>query len=387
MRIGLMGHSSLGGSARIASGLAVELARRGHRTHLFSRGLPFGGWATPARGVHVHRLVRQSQSLHPASLHTAWSPAELEEALSCLLAVIEAERLDVLHFHYAVPFALLADAVRRRLGPAAPLLVGTLHGTDVSVCGRDPVEGPRLRQALASVDHLTTVSSSHARLARELLRLAEPPRVIPNFIDLSRFRVQPRQGADRRLRVAHISNFRPVKDTPSVARIFLGLRAQIEAELWLIGDGPDMAAVRAMVEQSPFAGDVRYLGMQHEVAALLAQTDLLLMTSRSESFCLAALEAMACGVPVLATAVGGLPEVVLDGATGLLFAPGDHETAVRLAVALLADPPGHQRMREHARQRAHHFDRANVVPMYEALYAELLESRVKQGARMLCAAS
>jgi glycosyltransferase involved in cell wall biosynthesis len=153
-----------------------------------------------------------------------------------------------------------------------------------------------------------------------------------------------------------------------VARIFLDLRAHMEAELWLIGDGPDMAEVKAILQQSEFADDVRYWGLQAEVAPLLAQTDLLVMTSLSESFCLAALEAMACGTPVLATCVGGLPEVVSHGQTGFLFPPGDQTTAIDLAVQLLTDPARYQLMRQAARGRACRYDGARIVPAYERLY-------------------
>lgn len=371
MRIGLLAHASFGGSARIASELSIELAQRGHQVHLFTRSQPFGGWEGQARGVRLHQLIRHGQSLHPASLHTVWSPEELEEALGYLLAVIEAEKLQVLHFHYALPFAFLAAEVKRCLGRAAPLLVGTLHGTDVSVHGHDPVKGPQVRQSLGCLDRLTTVSASHARLATELFQLPEPPLVIPNFVDLKRFRFQASAGIHRKPRLVHVSNFRPVKDAASVAHIYLGLRARMEAELWLIGDGPEMAEVKAILEQSEFAGDVWYWGLQRDVASLLAQSDLLLMTSLSESFCLAALEAMACGIPVLATRVGGLPEVVRHGHTGFLFPPGDHATAVDMALQLLTDPVRHQLMRQAARRHARRYDAARVVPAYELLYQRL----------------
>jgi N-acetyl-alpha-D-glucosaminyl L-malate synthase BshA len=250
--------------------------------------------------------------------------------------------------------------------------VGTLHGTDVSIRGRHPTTAPRLTEALRSLDGLTTVSSSHARLASELFSLPEPPQIIPNFIEPSRFQPVPgKQLNPARPRIVHLSNFRPVKDTPAVARIFAGIRRQIEAELWLIGEGPDLGQVQTILQHHNVERDVRYWGLQNEVGSILAQADLLLMTSRAESFCLAALEALACGLPVLATGVGGLPELVLDGATGYLFPADEPEQAVRLAVDLLSKPDQHQQMRRAALRQAARFNAHQIVPQYEALYQRL----------------
>jgi N-acetyl-alpha-D-glucosaminyl L-malate synthase BshA len=385
MRIGVMCLASFGGSARIATQLAVQLAKRGHRVHLFSRTIPFGD-KRHSNGLTWHTVTPDREAhLHPAQ--------DLHIFLSRVLDVIAVEGLDVLHFHYAVPFASIAAEVKRRLGRAAPLLIGTLHGTDVSVHGRDPVKSPSLAQTLRDVDQLTTVSNSHARLATDVFGLATRPQVIPNFVDLSKFQLlKPHapiaggSGAERPLvsgrgggrvipRIAHVSNFRRVKDPQSMARIFLSIREQMEAELWLIGEGPEMDAVKSILGRSPFERDVRYWRLRHDVAWLLAQTDLLLMTSLSESFCLAALEAMACGVPVLATEVGGLPEVVAHGETGFLFPVGEHDLAVRLALSLLSDQVRHQAMSEAAARRAARFGFEQVVPLYEDLYRRLLVHR------------
>ena len=243
-----------------------------------------------------------------------------------VLRVIAEEKLEVLHFHYAVPFAYVAERVRRCLGDEAPLLVGTLHGTDVSHCGQDPAVAPHLASVLLANDVLTTVSNSHAQLATSAFNLPRPPRVISNFIDLSRFRPSQKEVVRlqpaRPRRIVHVSNFRPVKDTPSMARIFLGIRQRLEAELWLVGGGEDLPVVRELLDHSDYAGDVCYAGLRPDVTPFLRGADLLLVTSRYESFGLVALEAMACGVPVLATRVGGVPEVVEHGRTGLLFSRG-----------------------------------------------------------------
>ena len=372
MRIGIMCHASFGGSARIGIELAIALVGRGHQVHLFTRTTPLGCWDR-SNGVVLHTLLPDAtDTLHPATLHTNWSDHDLRQYTEHVLRVIADERLEVLHFHYAVPFAYVAERVRRCLGDDAPLLVGTLHGTDVTHCGKDPAVAPRLASALLSNDALTTVSSSHARLAASVFNLPRSPRVVRNFIDLARFRPCQEEVArfhpGRPLRIVHVSNFRPVKDTPSVARIFLGIRERLEAELWLVGGGEDLPAVRELLDHSDYAGDVCYAGLRPDVTPFLRGADLLLVTSLYESFGLVALEAMACGVPVLATRVGGVPEVVEHGRTGLLFSLGDNASAIDLAVELLTNPVRHQAMRGAAVRRASGFSVERGVRAYEMLY-------------------
>jgi N-acetyl-alpha-D-glucosaminyl L-malate synthase BshA len=379
MHIGLMCLASFGGSARIATQLATELSHRNHTVHLFTRTPPFEDdrYGDGRLKLHMVASTRETE-LHPARLHVHWSEEDYQRLLAQVLECIAVDGLDVLHFHYGVPFAFVAAEVKQRLGWASPLLVGTLHGTDVSTYGRDPAIRPRLAQALRSLDSLTTVSSSHAQLASELFGLTTPPQIIPNFIDLTRFPVAPAgrlngQGGSLRPRIAHVSNFRPVKDTPAMAHIFAGIRQHMEAELWLIGEGPDLDQVKAILNQAGLEQDVRFWGLQHDVGAILSQADLLLMTSRAESFCLAALEAMACGLPVLATRVGGLPEVVINGETGYLFPVDQTAVAVDLAVDLLSNPVQHRAMQQAALMQAARYSAHRIVPHYETLYQNLLE--------------
>lgn len=385
MRIGILCLASLGGSARIATELAAELARRRHRVHLFAETIPFDHKHHVGE-VILHTITsKRKPGVHPATLNTEWSAYEFQTLLSHILKVITSEGLDVLHFHYAVPFAFLATEVKRYVNGTAPVLVGTLHGTDVSIYGRTPKVAPRLAQALRGMDKLTTVSISHARLATDLFGLSTWPEVIPNFIDLAKFHPQVPSlhpfpdgswlNRVRKPRIVHLSNFRPVKDTASMARIFLGIRQHMEAELWLIGEGPDLDTVKSILQGSGYEHDLVCWGLHHNVAPLLAQTDLLLMTSLSESFCLAALEAMACGVPVLATNVGGLPEVVIHGQTGYLFPSSDQEAAIQMAVRLLSNPGQHQAMRAMAVIHAAQFDQKQIVSVYERLYYKLLQHR------------
>jgi N-acetyl-alpha-D-glucosaminyl L-malate synthase BshA len=381
MRIGIMCLASFGGSARIATELATELSGRGHDLHLFTRTPPFDDDRYRHGRLTLHTVSPSRESgQHPAKLDNNWPAEDHRRYLSQILDCVATTGLDVLHFHYAVPFAFVAAQVKDHLGWAAPLLVGTLHGTDVSNYGRDASVAPRLARALRRLDGLTTVSRSHAQLAGEYFQLPAQPHIIPNFIDLSKFSPVASgkltgSAATRRPIIAHVSNFRPVKDTVSVADIFARLRQHVDAELWLIGEGPDMPQVKAALQARGVTQHVRFWGLQQNVGQILAQTDLLLMTSLAESFCLVALEAMACGVPVLSTRVGGLPEVVLDGKTGCLFPVGDHALAARLAADILSNPFRLQVMRQAALRRAARFSSRQVVPRYEAYYRALLKYR------------
>ena len=393
MRIGIMCHSSFGGSALIAIELADHLAQRGHKVHLFTRTRPFGHWDS-RNGVTLHTIAPADEDpVSAAELHVKWSAGEFEAFLSNVLAVAQTEGLDVLHFHYALPFSHVSQAVGSRMEAGGPLLVGTLHGTDVSIHGRHSETGPELGNSLRHLDALTTVSASHARLASDVFGLVAPPQVIPNFVNLSRFHPGAGNGhepeARDRPRIAHVSNFRPVKRAQSMARVFLSVRERLNADLWLIGDGAEMGPVRTIFRQNAAHNHVTYWGLQSDIPRLLAQTDLLLVTSETESFCLAALEAMACGVPVLAPRVGGLPEVVLDGKTGILFEVDDYDFAADAAVDLLSDPNRLRAMREAAIQHASGFSHQEGVDRYEALYHRLIGARTngRMDARSLAAPS
>jgi L-malate glycosyltransferase len=382
LRVGLLCHRGVGGSARIAVDLGNALAARGHAVHLFARTLPLG-IETFAPGVTFHPL-REGNGRAPATafLDENWSGADIEMFAERVADVAHGAGIEVLHFHYAVPFARVAVEALRLLGATAPRLVGTLHGTDVSIHGRSP-EGPIVARALACADRLTTVSRSHVRLAAGTFSLPRLPDLIPNFVDVLRFRPTSGGGSDaaRPRKIVHVSNFRPIKDPASVVRVFAQVRRDLDAELWLVGDGEAMPAVRSAVRRARIGRHVRFFGLHPSVESVLPHADLLLLTSRSESFCLAALEAAACGVPSVAPRVGGLPEVVADGETGLLFPPTDEAAAARAAVGLLTDPEARAHMRREAVRRARRFSSETMVSRYEQLYRELLEDGAQRGAR------
>lgn len=392
MKLGIMCHSCLGGSVRIAVELAKELARRGHRVHLFTLGAPFSTWGD-ASGVVPHHIPPDcSNGRSPSELYTEWLPREFQAFLSCIIEVIKKERLDILHWHYAVPFAFLANEVKNILGDDCPKLVGTLHGTDVSVFGSDPVKGFHISQSLKKLDALTTVSNSHAKLAANIFGLPSYPEVIPNFVDLSRFRPidygeldkwpaghtgQQRNGI-RRARIVHVSNLKSVKYPESVAHIFLGIRKQIGAELLFVGDGPGVETISSILAAEGCTNDLVALGLCDNVAPILAHSHLLIMPSLSESFCLAALEAMACGLPVIATNVGGLPEVVVHGKTGFLFPSGHHSLAVKLAVHLLSNEAIRVKMAKAAALHAQKFDQREIISRYEILYSKVIHKSTRE---------
>ncbi len=369
MRIAMVCHSTLGGSARSAARLAAGLAHRGHAVHLISRAaLP---WPVDDAVSH-HRLDTGSMALDDPS-STRWPDALFDRFEAFMRQIIEQEAVEIMHFHYAVPFAQMGARLAASAMGDRTSVVGTLHGTDVtkstSASARDP-----LRAALRQAAALTTVSHAHARHARSQFGLAAEPRVIHNFVGADEHRPASLTRArhrDRlsRPRLIHVSNFRAVKSPVSLAGIFARVRESMDAELWLVGDGPELPRVRAALE--PSGDHVRVFGMRRDVTPLLAETDLMVLTSLQESFGLVALEAMACGVPVLAPWVGGIPEVVTDGVAGLLFRPGDEIDGAARALELLSDPERHWAMREGALARARDFSEARVVAEYERLYRSL----------------
>ena len=373
LRVGVLSHPSVGGSARVAVELAAQLAQRGHDVHLFSRSKPFGMGNDP-RGATFCALDGGTAELAPGHLDVGWSASEIRRAAASLASSIQERSIQVLHFHYAAPFALIAKEVRRRLGASHPAIIGTLHGTDVTA-RRDPTDLLALRRALLQLDALTAVSASHASLAVRTFRLSRVPVVIPNFVDLSKFYPLPTRTPGRP-RVVHVSNFREVKDPQRMSSVYLRVRRAVDAELWLVGDGPMMPAVRTILAGSCAAGDVRFLGLRREVQPILADMDLLLLTSREESFSMVTLEAAACSVPTIAPDVGGLPEVVSDG--GVLYGRDDDQAAVDAVVGLLRDPARQQILAKAALAQAERFSADVIVPRYEALYRLVLAQQSHQ---------
>jgi N-acetyl-alpha-D-glucosaminyl L-malate synthase BshA len=340
VRIAMLCHAGPGGSTRVALHLAASLEQRGHEVSV----VPAGPWRP--------------------TLETTWDDWHLAQLERRLVATVLEDDVQVLHYHYAWPFARLVRGLKRRLGPAAPLVVGTLHGTDVT---HPP--GTREIAALRHTDTWTTVSPAYAALAHRRLRLRQRPVVVPNFLDAGRFpRSSDFASGGRRPRLVHVSNFRPVKDPEAVAHVFAAVRQQHGAELWLVGDGPELPRVVSALARLGLERDVQVWGYRTDVDQLLARCDVLVMSSREESFCLAALEAMAAGLAVVGTAVGGFAELAEHGRSAMLYAPGDVATAAGLVGRLLTDDALRLGLRRAAVERALDFSVVAAVEGYEAVY-------------------
>jgi N-acetyl-alpha-D-glucosaminyl L-malate synthase BshA len=285
--------------------------------------------------------------------------------------------LELLHVHYAIPHAVSAFLARELLG-GGPRLMVTLHGTDITVVGADPSFLPIVRLGIERADVVTAVSHSLAAETRDRLGVTKPVEVVPNFVDISRCDPQLSNAYRRRLSpdgtplVMHASNFRPVKRIPDVVEAFRRLLELRPAHLVMVGDGPDRATAERAVRDAGIADRVEFLGNVSPVEGVLGAADVFLLPSEQESFGLAALEAMACGVPVVVSGAGGLPELVEEGRGGYVLPVGDTAGMARRIADLLDNPVEHQRQRTLARERASLFAMDRVVDQYEALYRQMI---------------
>ena len=375
MNIGIVCYASIGGSGIVATELGKALAARGHSVHVLSGEMPVRlGDYQP--GLSFHRVESPSYPLFR-------EPQYLLALTSKIVQVALDQRLDIVHAHYAIPHATAACLARQiigvRHGGIVPRVVTTLHGTDITVLGPDPSYSEIVAFGIEQSDGVTAVSESLRDDTRRELGVSCDIRVIPNFIDcdayVRRDATSLRQGLapDDEPLLIHVSNFRPVKRVTAVVEIFARVRQRVPARLLMVGDGPDAAAAARTARQLGVAADVLFLGEQDTVVPLLSASNVFLLTSTQESFGLAALEAMSCGVPVVAAKVGGLPEVVEDGVTGFLHPAGDLDGMAASVLSLLTDPALAKRMGDAAAAAAHtRFCDTMIVPTYEAYYTELL---------------
>jgi len=375
MKIGISCYPTIGGSGAVATELGKALADRGHQVHFIVTDVPFRLGAFH-QNIFIHELDTTTYPVLRTPPH--------DFTLAALMAdTIEQYDLDILHVHYALPFAVCAYLAKQMLGNDHKVrIVTTLHGTDVTVLAQDKSLQSIMKLGIEKSDVVTAVSESLITETRQLFRTERDIRCVYNFIDTSVFKPDPTSTvrqclADPEEKVLlHISNFRKVKRLCDVIDIYDGVQQHTPARLLLAGEGPELAATRARVHDLGLTDKVKFLGKQDEVAPLFAAADLLLLPSEKESFGLVALEAMACGVPVIGTRAGGIPEVVEHGVTGLLSAVGDVEQMTADAIALLADAPRYCLYSQNARQVAQ--DRFNLhekVHEYEAIYESLIVQR------------
>ncbi len=372
LKIGIVCHPAYGGSGVVATELGIALARRGHRVHFVSHAIPFR-LAEEQPGIVFHEVDVTSYPLFKYPPYTVALAGKLVE-------LAKAEELDLIHVHYAIPHAVSAYLCRQILGQRSPKIVTTLHGTDITLIGIDASFREITRFAINQSDAVTAVSQYLAEETRSSFGPDREVRVIPNFVDPIAFSPDLRSAAVRSHHAAcgekligHLSNFRPVKRIPDVIRAFHLIQKKVPARLLMIGEGVKLESARDLAAELGISSRVSFLGPVTRAGDVLAQLDLFLLPSEYESFGLAALEAMACGVPVICTKTGGIPEVVDRGASGLLCEVGDYACVARSAVELLGSPDRHRAMSLAARKRAvDQFPEERIVGMYEALYGELV---------------
>src|ERR1700744_2405754 len=373
MKIGIVCYPTFGGSGVVATELGKALADNGHQVHFIT-------YNQPARlDFFSENLFYHEVSVSKYPLFD-YAPYEVALA-SRMVDVVRFEKLDVLHVHYAIPHASAAFMAKQILltyGIYIPV-VTTLHGTDITLVGKDRTFKPVVTFSINKSDGVTAVSEHLRSDTYKFFEIENDIRVIPNFIDLNRFNLKAKDHFKKAIAPAgekiiiHTSNFRKVKRTEDVVKIFAKIVKDIPSKLLMVGDGVERSYCEQLCRDLGVWNDVRFLGKQDAVEEILSVADLFLMPSQSESFGLAALEAMACKVPVISSNAGGLPELNVDGETGFLKDVGDVEGMAERAIYILEDAARLQTFKENALARAKKFDLSIILPIYENYYAEVIE--------------
>jgi L-malate glycosyltransferase len=373
MKIGITCYPTYGGSGAVATELGLDLARRGHEVHFITYDSPFRLRGYSER-VFFHQ-VETRMGRYPLFDHFPYTLALASKQHEVVLR----EELDLLHVHYAIPHATTAYLAREMLKGERPVkVITTLHGTDITLVGQESSFYAITKFSIEQSDGVTAVSNY---LRDETYRAfgcgSCDIRMVPNFVNLQEYRpsepgCRGSVAPEGHKVITHVSNFREVKRVKDVVRVFARVRRAMPATLVMIGDGPERVDAENEARDLAVTDDVRFLGRLDSVATLLQASDLFILPSQTESFGLAALEAMACGAPVIASRAGGLPEVIDDGLNGILEPVGSVEAMGRRAVELLRDPERHAAMRAEAIAKAQQFSADKIVPMYEAYYREVL---------------
>lgn len=369
MRIGMSCYPTYGGSGIVASELGKELSDRGHQVHFICYAMPMRLRSADSR-ILFHPVEMVAYPLFnypPYSLALASKMAE----------VAKYERLELLHVHYAIPHAVSAHLARELCEELCLQVVTTLHGTDITLIGSDSSFLPITKFSIEKSDGVTAVSEYLKRRTRETIGVSKPIEVIYNSVDSGTFFRDPNPQMERPAGkvVIHVSNFRPVKRIDDVINVFARVRTELKATLLLVGDGPERADAEQMSHRLGISESVRFLGSRSSVRDLLSISDLMLFPSENESFGLAALEAMACEVPVVGTNAGGLPEVIVEGETGYLCEIGDVNCMAERSISILKDEEMRRYLGTKARERVVKcFDSKTIVPKYEDLYNRVLST-------------
>ncbi len=371
MKIGIVCYPTFGGSGVLATELGMGLSERGHEVHFIT-------YQQPVR-LHFHPNISYHEVAVPT--YPLFDYPNYETALtSTMVNVVRTHQLDLLHVHYAIPHAsaaYLARQIMGKMGRYVPFIT-TLHGTDITLVGKDPTYAPVVTFSMAESDAITAVSANLRDETYKSFDIGKEIHVIPNFVDLERFRLTNKEHFKKMLApagekiLAHTSNFRKVKRVGDVIRVFAEVRKEVPSKLLMIGDGPERQHAEELARCLGVFTDVRFLGKQEQMDEILSIADLFLLPSEYESFGLAALEAMACGVPVLSSNAGGLSEINVDGRTGFLAPVGDVAAMSRSALFLLKNDGRLQAFKEAALAHAADFSRDKIIPRYEALYESVL---------------
>ncbi|MDQ3072014.1 MAG: N-acetyl-alpha-D-glucosaminyl L-malate synthase BshA [Bacteroidota bacterium] len=372
MKIGIVCYPTYGGSGVMATELGKALADKGHHVHFISSSLPVR-LDTLGSNLYFHEVTMMNYPLFE------YPPYETA-LISKLVDVIKYEKLDILHVHYAIPHAFAAYVARQILAGENIRIpvVTTLHGTDITLVGRDSTYEPAVTFSINNSDAVTAVSEYLREETFRHFEIKKEIRVIPNFVDFERFSKKSKEHFKIAIApfgekiIVHTSNFRPVKRIEDVVEIFARIRKVMPAKLLLVGDGPERSRIEMMCRQLDICSDVRFLGKIEAVEEVLSIADLFLLPSEKESFGLSALEAMACQVPVISSNTEGIPEVNINGATGFLSDVGDVEDMAKNALYILSTPEIHHQFKTAAYERASQFGLDKIMHLYEDLYLELL---------------
>ncbi len=364
MKIGITCYPTYGGSGIVATELGLELAHRGHDVHFITYANPIRLGPGSSR-IHYHEVEVSSYPLFqypPYCLALASRMAE----------VARTYHLDLLHVHYAIPHSIAALLARQMLAAERSLpFITTLHGTDITLVGADPSYFPITRFSIDQSDGVTSISHYLRRHTEEVFHVTRDMRVIHNFVNCHIYHPAPAHRGEEKLLV-HLSNFRPVKRVLDCIRILAEVRRHVPARLMMVGDGPERGPAERLAQELGLDPYVNFLGKQDHIERLLPSMHVLLLPSELESFGLAALEAMACGVPPVATRVGGLPELVTHGIDGFLEAPGDTAAQAARVVQLLSDSSLYDSVSAAARHTAEsRFSTSLIIPQYERFYEEV----------------